>query len=475
MRFETFPSVLVLCSVLGLSACSSAPPYTKPSLELPAEFKEAALFAPANPAAADVPDAWWELFQDPELNALQARLLQGNLSLQASAAAVAAAQAALGSSRAGGYPSVGVSAAVTRTSNSVGSASNVPSTSYSAQAGLASWELDLWGRVADGVDAATARLQSSQATQAATRLSLQATLTQTYFSYRSAQALAQVLAQSVQANAKFLSLTQYRYQAGVAAAADVASAETQLKTVQSQQLEAQTQVAQLGHALAVLLGQPPAALKLASPEDAQARITLPSAPPVPLQLPSTLLERRPDIAAAERQVAAANAQIGVARAAYFPTLTLGAAAGQRSSDLDTLWQSTNAFWSIGPTLALTLFDGGARRAAVELAQANYAQTVASYKQTVLVALQEVEDNLSAAHALAQEVQLQEAALSAARRALDISLHQYRAGTVSYLHVVQAQTTALGVERSLLDVRNRHLAAVNQLLKNLAGRWAPDAG
>ena len=463
MRFEKF--LFSVGVAAALAACGSAPTAKPPTMDVPAAFKEGLAFVKVNPQAADVPDAWWTLFKDPVLNDLQDRLLKGNQTLASTAAAVGVAQAAVASSRAGLFPTVGVSPGANRTANV---STSPKGTSYTVQGSLSSWELDLWGRVAATVDAADARYQASRHTLAATRLSLQATLAQTYFSLRASDALAQVLTQTVTAYTRSLDLTQNRYQGGVASAADVAQAQTQLKSAQAQLVEARLQRAQLEHAIASLLGQAPATVALAPPTVGE----LPAPPQVPLQLPSTLLARRPDIAAAAAQVAAANAQMGAADAAFLPALTLSVNGGFRNNDLGSLIQAGNKFWSLGPTLAYALFDGGARRAASDSARASYDQTVASYRQAVLTALQEVEDNLIAASLLQEEMGLQQESLTSARRALDIAQNQYKAGTVSYLNVVTAQTTVLSAERSLLDVRNRRLAAVNQLLKNLAGRWEP---
>lgn len=461
MRFENFLLTLVTAAVL--TACSSTPITQAPVMDAPVAFKEGSAFVKLNPQAADVPDAWWTLFNDRVLNDLQDRLLKGNQTLASSAAAVGVAQAAIASSRASLFPTLGVSGGASRTANV---ATSPKGTSYSVQGTLSSWEIDLWGRVAATVDAADARYQASRHTLAATRLSLQATLAQTYFSMLAADALIKVIEQTVTAYKSSLNLTQNRYQGGVASAADVAQAQTQLKSAQAQLVEARLQRAQLEHAIASLLGQAPATLTLShwSAEH------LPQVPQIPLQLPSILLARRPDIAAAAAQVAAANAQIGAADAAFLPALTLSVNGGFRNNDFGSLIQAANKFWSLGPTVAYALFDGGARRAASDSARASYDQTVASYRQTVLTALQEVEDNLVAASLLQEEMGLQQESLTSARRALDIAQNQYKAGTVSYLNVVTAQTTVLAAERSLLDVRNRRLAAVNVLLKNLAGRW-----
>ena len=294
-------------------------------------------------------------------------------------------------------------------------------------------------------------------------------MAQTYFSLRAAEANVQILRETLQAYERSWELTRNRQQAGVASVADVAQAESQYKSTQVQLLEAETTRTQLENALAALLGQAPASFSL------PATGALPQPPVVPAQLPSQLLERRPDIAAAERRVAAANAQIGVAQAAFFPALTLSGTAGYRGSELSNLFNAPSLFWSLGPQLALSLFDGGARTAAVESARAANEQAAATYRQTVLTALQEVEDNLTAATALAQEQQLQTEALAAAQRALEVVSNQYRAGTVGYLNVITAQATVLSAQRSLIDVRSRRLAAVNTLLKNVAGRWEVEGG
>jgi NodT family efflux transporter outer membrane factor (OMF) lipoprotein len=281
---------------------------------------------------------------------------------------------------------------------------------------------------------------------------------------RAAESQAALLDRSVAAYQRSLELTQNRYTAGVSSAADVAQAQTQLKSTQAQLVEANSSRAQLEHALATLLGKPSAMLTL--PRTA----TLPQVPNIPVQLPASLIERRPDIVAAERRVAAANAQIGVAQSAFFPAVTLSANAGFRGNDLAQLLSAPNLFWSLGPALAATLFDGGARRSAEESAKASLDLATASYRQTVLTALQEVEDNLVIAASLEEEIGLQTDALVSAQRSLEIANNQYKAGTVSYLNVVTAQATALGAERTLLDVQNRRLGAITQLLKNLAGRW-----
>ncbi|WP_395453391.1 efflux transporter outer membrane subunit [Acidovorax delafieldii] len=467
----------LVASGLWLAGCAQTPPYERPTMDIPAAYKEQAaaqaqgIWKPAQPQASTaLPETWWTVYGDAVLDRLQQQAEANSPTLAQSAARLRAAQAAVTSSGAAALPTVGANASSSRARSGTqlgnqadGSSTARISTSHSL--GLsASWELDLWGRISAGVSAAQASAQASADDLAAARLSLQAAVAQTYFSLRAAEAQAALLGETLKAYDRSWELTRNRRAAGVASSADVAQAEAQYKSTQVQLLEAQTTRSQLEHALAALLGQAPAAFAL------EPTATLPAPADVPQALPSDLLQRRPDIAAAERRVAAANAQIGVARAAYFPTLTLSAAGGFRGSPLADLFSAPNLFWSLGPALAASIFDGGARSAAVETARANHAQVTAAYRQTVLTALQEVEDNLTAAAALAQEEQLQREATAAAQRALDVVENQYRAGTVGYLNVLAAQTTVLSSQRSLIDVKSRRLTAVNALLKNVAGRW-----
>ena len=449
---------LTTLAVALLAACSSTPPYQAPTTTVPAAFKENGNWQSANPQAAAVPDAWWQLYNDPVLNDLQTRV-EANQNILASAAQVRVALAAVGSSRAALSPTLGAGLTASRSASPGTSANNSITLS-----GSASWELDLWGRLSGAVSADQARLQASQDDLAAARLSLHATVTQTYFSLRAAETQSALLGSTLQAYQRSLNLTRNRYRSGVAAASDVAQAENQLKTTAAQLVESDSNRSQLEHALAVALGQAPADFQLAR------TATLPQTPAVPTLLPSKLLERRPDIAAAERRVAAAYAQIGVEQAAFFPALTLSASAGYRGSSLANLISAPNLLWSLGPSLALAAFDGGLRQSNVDSARASTDAATANYRQTVLTALQEVEDNLVIAASLQQEAALQTEAVAAAQRALDIVNNQYQSGTVSYLEVVTAQASVLSGQRSLLDVQNRLLAASNQLLKNIAGRW-----
>ena len=473
-----FPARLALSLALLalLGACASQQAYERPAMDIPPAYKESSaaaqgLWQPAQPGGDQaVPTAWWSLYGDATLDALQQQAAAGNQNIAQSVARLRSAQAAVASSSASLLPSLGASASSSRSRSGgtvQGDGSSVSRIGTSHSLGLnASWELDLWGRISGTVDSARASAQASADDLAAMRLSVQATVAQTYFALRAAEAQARLLRETLDAYARSWELTRNRQAAGVASLADVAQAEAQYKNTQVQLLESETSRTQLEHALAALVGQAPAAFSL------PATAELPAPPPVPAQLPSQLLERRPDIAAAERRVAAANAQIGVARAAFFPALTLSGSAGYRGSELSNLLSAPNLFWSLGPALAVSLFDGGARTAAVESARASNDQAAASYRQTVLAALQEVEDNLTAATALAQEQQLQTEALAAAQRALDVVNNQYRAGTVGFLNVITAQASVLSSQRSLIDVKNRRLVAVNTLLKNVAGNWEP---
>ncbi len=445
-----------------LSACSWLKPTAMPPLDLPPPAATGPWQSASQVPASD--PAWWQLFQDPVLDDLQRQLVLGNHNLQAMAALVRQAQAAVGTAQASLYPTVNANLGVSRSENTP---ATVTGTNYSLSAPV-SWEVDLWGRVSGLNRAADARLQASREDLAAARLSAQSTLVQTYWSLRSADQQLAVLDQAVLAYEKSLQLTEYRYQAGVVSAADVAQAQLQLQTAQAQRLDLRTQRTQLGHALAVLVGQSPSALALAP------RTQSFGVPDLPPTLSTALLLRRPDVAAAERRVAAANAQLGVTQAAFFPALTLSANAGYRNQDLGSLVGASNVFWLFGPSLVQSVFDGGLRRAARADALAARDSSVATYRQTVLTAMQELEDNLVAAAQLALQAQVQAQALQAARRNLSIAEAQYRAGAVSYLAVVTAQTSELSAERGLIDVQTRRLVAINNLLKNLAGRWPEPA-
>ncbi len=457
--------LLPLALGLLLSGCAITRADAPAPVVAPAQFKEAGAWQRAATESA-VPDPWWTLFKDPVLDDLEARLVIGNENLKAAMAQLASARATLEASRSAMHTTLATGLTATRSGSppaSTSASAQTPSNNV-ALATNASWEVDLWGRLAQISSGAQAAVQASANDLAAARLSAQALLAQSYFSMRTAEAQQGLLARSVQAYRRSLDLTQVRYDSGVAARSDVLQAQIQLNSAKAQLAEVKVQRAQLEHAIAVLLGLAPAALTIMPTGTLAATLS------VPVSLPATLLERRPDIAAAQSRVAAAYAQIGVADAAYFPALTLSAGAQYGQSSLAGLVNAPNLFWSLGSSLAQSIFDGGQRKQASAQARASVDQASAAYRQVVLTALQEVEDNLVLADQLQREVQSQQEALQYAQRNLDITLEQYRAGTVSYLNVVSAQTATLNSESSLLSVRNRQLAAVNQLLKNIAGRW-----
>ncbi|MDC8783799.1 efflux transporter outer membrane subunit [Roseateles koreensis] len=467
----------VALSILGLilAACSTQPTVTARPVEPPAVFKEAQLWKPAaatqpRDKAAVVPADWWQLFQDPVLNDLESQLLVGNENLKSLASQVASAQALLQASQAALWPSLNLTAGGTRAGSPPSGSAESRTTANTVSVGTsASWELDLWGRYRSAARVADIKLQASQDDLVAARLSAQATLAQTYLALRAAEAQLAVQMQTESAYQRMLALTQARLDAGVVSQTDVLQAQIQLRTVQTQIEENRAQRAQFEHAIAVLLGRAPTQLTLASTG------ALPQLPTVPEVLPARLLERRPDIASAERAVAAAFAQIGVADAAFYPDISLSASASYRSASLGQVFNASSLLWSLGPSAVLAVFDSGARQLASSQARSAAEQAVSSYRQTVLQAFQEVEDNLVLLQRLGAELNLQNDALSAARRNLEITQSQYQAGTVSYLNVSTAQSTALTAESSVVTLRNRQLAAANVLLKNLGGRWQAEGG
>lgn len=462
------PSLLSI--TLWLTGCAVGPDYHLPEVAIPGAFKEAGDWKPATPKDEETRGNWWEIYDDAELNALVSQIRISNQNVAAAAAQYRQAMALLGGARAAYYPTVGINLSATRSqsiaTNNPGAGSNsaIPINHTLKLAFSASWEPDLWGQIARNVEANQASVQASQADLQSALLSAQATLVQTYCQLRATDALKSLLDQTVTAYERSLAITRNRYAAGVAARVDVAQAESQLKTTQAQSIDLGIQRARYEHAIAVLIGKPPADLSI------RPTAALPKLPSIPLSMPSSLLERRPDIAAAERRIAVANAQIGIAQAAFFPAITLSGNGGYQNSSLSNLLTLPNRFWSIGPALALSLFDGGARLAQKEGAIAAYDKAVATYRQTVLASFQEVEDDLAALRLLAEEAAVQQAALQAAEEALTLTENQYRSGTVSYLNVVIAQATALTAQRNALDVAQSRLLASADLLKGLGGNW-----
>lgn len=456
--------------VLALAACSVGPDYVRPQMdEAPAVFKEGQNWKPAQPRELTADGKWWEMFGDAQLDALVAQVDISNQNLALAEANFRSAMALVQTSRAAYSPTLDASASATRSRSGTNS-SNVSSSnagvrnSYSFALN-ASWEADVWGRVRRDVEASQASAQASAADLAATRLSAQAQLAQNYLQLRVLDAQQKFLEETVEAYQRSYQLTKNQYAAGIVAKSDVIQAQSQLNSAQASALDNGVSRAQIEHAIALLVGKTPSTFSLAkAPLEA-------SAPPIPQGLPSMLLERRPDVAAAERRVAAANAKIGVAKAAYFPSLTLSASGGYQSSSFADWFSLPGRVWSLGPQLAQSIFDGGLRRAATDQAIASYDGTVAEYKQAVLTAFQEVEDNLAALRILEQEAAVQNEALLAARQAVLLVTNQYKAGTVSYVNVITAQATAFSAERTALDILNRRMAASVLLAKALGGGWS----
>lgn len=457
-----------------LAACAVGPDYERPAAPAPAAYKENA--PPENAAPAGWKTAeprenlakgeWWRIFGDPALDALEAELGLANQNIRFAEAQYRQAHAQANAARAALFPSLAANLDLSRGRAASGNSGNSAVQTNRTLSLDASWEADLWGRVRRSVEAGEASAEASAADLENVRLSAQAELAQDYFLLQINAAEKRLLDATVAAYAKTLELTRNLYAAGVGSAADVAQAETQLKTARAQAIDVDVQRAQLEHAIATLIGKPPAALSL------PAATRLAELPAIPVGLPSQLLERRPDIAAAERRVAAANAQIGVARAAFFPTLMLSAQGGFMSNAASDWLTAPQRFWSLGPALAQSLFDAGLRRAQNEAAEAAYDATVASYRQTVLAGFQEVEDNLAALRILELEASAQNDAVQAARKSVTLTTNQYRAGTVSYLNVMSAETIALNNERTALTLHGRRLTAAVTLIKALGGTWTP---
>ncbi len=446
-----------------LAGCAVGPNYSKPAVRTPPAYKEAGPWIVASPADTAPKGKWWEVFRDPVLDGLMEQVSVSNETLKAAQARYSQAVAAVQSARAGLFPTVGAGAGATRSRAGPGQTERRYNVTLNA-----SWEPDLWGRVRRLVESNRAAAEASAADVEGARLSLQAELATDYFQLRATDAQIALFQDTVKAFQTSYDLTQNRYRAGVVARADVVQSETQLKSTQAQTIDLKATRAQLGHAIAVLVGRPPAAFSIAA---ANVDTHIPDIPP---GVPSTLLERRPDVAAAERRMAAANARIGVAQAAYFPSLDLTASGGFAGGALVNLVSAPNRVWSLGAALADTLLDFGARGATVATARAAYDEAVANYRQAVLQGFQEVEDDLAALRWIGAEAQVQQQAARAARESVALTLNQYKAGTVSYLNVVQVQATQLSEERSTVALLERRLAASVSLIRALGGSWEAGA-
>jgi NodT family efflux transporter outer membrane factor (OMF) lipoprotein len=463
-------------AALLLASCTVGPKYAKPSVpstpaykeQPPASFKEAGTWQPAKPGDDALRGNWWEIFSDPQLNSLEEQVDTANLSIKIQAERFLQSRAAVRFDRASRYPTISTSPSIESLRLS-GNRPNIVSNAPHATGDFVlpfdiSYEVDLWGRIRRTVSAAREEAQATAGDLAAVGLSIHAELAVDYFELRSLDAREQILSDTVQAYTRALTLTQNRYRGGVAARQEVAQAETQLNTTRAQATDIGELRAQFEHAIAVLLGKPPATFNL----PAAPLKTTP--PPIPVGVPSELLERRPDIASAERRLAEANDQIGVAKAAFYPSLTLSGSAGLEGHTIADWLTWPSRFWAVGPGLSEVLYDAGRRRANFEAAGFNYDATVANYRQTTLTAFQQVEDNLAALRVLEREAQQQREAVQSSQNLVDLSLNRYKGGVDTYLQVITSQTINLTNQETEIDILRRRMDASVLLIKALGGGW-----
>ena len=465
-------------SLFVLTSCMVGPKYVKPSAPVAPSFKESTDaqagdgWKIAQPSDATLRKKWWETYGDVKLNELEDQVELANQTVKIAEANFRQARAAFRFNRSAEAPTLATSPSIA----SIRASANQPYFPASlANSGTGeftlpidlSYEIDLWGRIRRSVTAAREGAQASAADLATVRLSIHAEVAIDYFEVRSADAQEKLLNDTVSAYREALGLTQNRFQGGAAPKSDVAQAQTQLDAARVLASDIRIQRAQYEHALANLLGQPPAKFSL---RESPLNANTPALPDVPVALPAQLLERRPDVAAAERRMAAANEQIGIAKAAYYPSLNLAAVAGFEGTSLLNWFNWPSRFWAVGPSLSETLFDAGRRRATTEAAQAGYDGTIASYRQTTLDAFQQVEDNLVVLHVLNTEAGQQQEATSAAEESLRLFQNRYAGGVDTYLQVVTSQTTALANERNDIDILRRRLDASVLLVKALGGGW-----
>ena len=460
--------------VTALCGCAIGPDYKKPDVETPPAYKEQGDWKPAAVAAMPGGGQWWKIYGDPVLDDLEAQVEVNNQNLKAADAAFRQAEALVDQARASYFPNLNYSLDPTRSSGSSISNSAITGTGahiqnqYSISLG-ASWVPDIWGKVRREVESDVAHAQASAADLAGARLSAQASLASDYFQLRIDDEQMVMLNETVAAYQASLTITQNQYQAGIVSEADVASAQSQFEAAQAQAINLQLQRSLLEHAVAVLAGKPPSLLDIQPlPPNAGLQV-----PVLPTDAPSTLLERRPDVVAAERNMAAANAGIGIAEGGYFPDLTISASDGFENSVITKLISAPNRVWAVGGELAGNLFNFGATHAQVKQAEAAYDGVVANYRQTVLTAFQQVEDQLATLRLLEQEATVQESALEAAKNATRIARNQYKAGIVAYTNVVVAETTELNEEQTAFSIRANRLVASVSLVEALGGGWTQD--
>jgi len=477
MKTRFVPVGLGLVTVL-LAGCMVGPKYVKPTAptapefkeQPPDSFKESDGWKQAKPEDQAIRGVWWEMFGDPQLNALEDQVSSSNQSLKMAESRLREARAMIRFSKAAEFPTISTAPSVVNERDSAhepyfpASFANNGTGAFSLPFDL-SYEVDLWGRVRRTVSASREEAQATAADLQTASLSLHAELAVDYFELRSADAQKQLLDDTVKAYTDALQLTQNRFEGGAAPKSDVAQAETQLEAAQVQDTDITVIRAQFEHAIATLIGKPPAQFSLPPSMNAQLQL-----PVIPVGVPSSLLERRPDIAAVERRVAEANDQIGIARAAFFPTLVIGATAGFEGTTATNWLNWPSRMWAVGPQLSQTLFDAGRRRATSEGAIANYDGTVATYRQTTLTAFQEVEDNLAALRILEKEAEQQHRATASAQESLQLFTNRYQGGVDNYLQVITAQTIALADERNDIDIQRRRMDASVLLVKAVGGGW-----
>jgi multidrug efflux system outer membrane protein len=475
-------------SALLLAGCAVGPNYERPGAlgtnAMPASFAgatatNAGAWKPAQPSAHLPRGSWWEMFDDPELNRLEGLATTNNQQLAAAFANFQQARALVSVARADFFPQISATPSVTRQRTSANQLQGGGSSTYNLFSVPldASWELDVWGRVRREVEGARARLAASADDIESAKLTIQAEVASDYFTLRSLDAQYQLLEETAVAYRRSLELTQNRRKGGIATDLDVSLAETQLATTEAQVPAVQLQRANFLHALAVLCGQPAPSFELSATRGALGadQKAFDAGPGIPVAVPSELLERRPDIAAVERLMAAANADVGLAHAAFYPRVMLNGLAGFQSIDASTLFNWESRVWSVGPSLSLPIFTGGRNRAQLAASRAAYDAAVANYRQTVLSAFQDVEDQLAAQRLLAQQSEKENVALHSARRTVDISMTKYKGGVITYLDVVVAQSAALALEQTVVQLSSSRLAASVSLIKALGAGWAADTG
>jgi NodT family efflux transporter outer membrane factor (OMF) lipoprotein len=477
------PPLFALALMLTLGGCAAGPDYVRPEVATPASYKNGEpldapsqqAWKPAQPADGQPRTPWWQVYDDPQLNALEQRILNANQTVAAASARYRGARAVVAQVRSAYFPTISANAAFTQTRASQNvlykSSAGVTLPDYLIDAQI-SWEPDLWGRISRAVEGGQAEAQASAADLQSAILSMQAELATNYFDLRGTVEEERLLKETLQAYEKALALTRDRFAGGVAAESDVAQAEEQLRSTQAQLIDLETTRTSLVNAIAILVGEPPSTftLDVAPLNESQAPPAAALAA-LPLSVPSALLERRPDIAAAERRVAEANARVGVATAAFFPNLFLAATGGLEATHFSDWLMAPSRFWSLGPSLAFTALDFGGRAAARDAARAAYDASVADYRQTVLTAFGQVEDNLNALEVLRRESEAQRQAVDAARRALSKVGNRYENGAITYLNVVVTQAIVLSDQRAAVRIERRRMAASVGLVKALGGGWS----